>query len=110
MIGVVVWSSHEQETAVIWCDHDSGLAYLNGESNFMAEGWPQPGDLVELERVPDSDHLAARRVRPVPAAPIAARAANSNRPDAYRTDAHRADASLAPAWPRLGMKRPVALV
>ncbi len=50
MIGVVVWSSGSREKAIIWCEDQATLAYLQGQANFMGPGeWPQPGDLVELE-------------------------------------------------------------
>lgn len=49
MIGVVVWSSASHEKAIIWCEDQATLAYLQGSENFMGSKWPQPGDLVELE-------------------------------------------------------------
>lgn len=49
MIGVVVWSSGSREKAIIWCEDQATLAYLQGHANFAGPVWPQPGDLVELE-------------------------------------------------------------
>nr|WP_204354462.1 hypothetical protein [Paracoccus saliphilus] len=50
MIGVVVWSSGSREKAIIWCEDQATLAYLQGSENLVDPGkWPQPGDLVELE-------------------------------------------------------------
>lgn len=50
MIGVVVWSSKDREKAVIWCEDQASLAYLQGQSNLSNQDrWPEPGDLVELE-------------------------------------------------------------
>jgi len=50
MIGVVVWSSGSREKAIIWCEDQATLAYLQGSSNLADPcKWPQPGDLVELE-------------------------------------------------------------
>lgn len=51
MIGVVVWANASREKAIIWCEDQATLAYLQGRSNLVeAEGrWPEPGDLVELE-------------------------------------------------------------
>lgn len=50
MIGVVVWSSGSREKAIIWCEDQATLAYLQGTENLVQPGnWPQPGDLVELE-------------------------------------------------------------
>lgn len=50
MIGVVVWSNGSREKAIIWCEDQATLAYLQGDANFSGPGaWPEPGDLVELE-------------------------------------------------------------
>lgn len=51
MIGVVVWTNVSREKAIIWCEDQATLAYLQGRANLVeAEGrWPEPGDLVELE-------------------------------------------------------------
>jgi len=50
MIGVVVWSNLSREKAIIWCEDQATLAYLQGYENLVDTGkWPEPGDLVELE-------------------------------------------------------------
>ena len=51
MIGVVVWSSADREKAVIWCEDQGALAYLQGRENLSADEllWPEAGDLLELE-------------------------------------------------------------
>lgn len=50
MIGVVVWSSGSREKAIIWCEDQASLAYLQGRTNVAGSvDWLQPGDLVELE-------------------------------------------------------------
>lgn len=50
MIGVIVWSSETREKAVIWCEDQASLAYLQGRSSLADPmRWPEPGDLVELE-------------------------------------------------------------
>lgn len=51
MIGVVVWANELREKAIIWCEDQSTLAYLQGRGNLSEAGgkWPLPGDLVELE-------------------------------------------------------------
>jgi hypothetical protein len=50
MIGVVVWSSAPREKAIIWCEDQAMLAYLQGVENLVdPRQWPQPGDLVELD-------------------------------------------------------------
>ncbi|MDM7458662.1 MAG: hypothetical protein P3W94_004770 [Paracoccus sp. (in: a-proteobacteria)] len=51
MIGVVVWSNETREKAIIWCEDQATLAYLQGRENLADSraAWPQPGDLVELD-------------------------------------------------------------
>lgn len=50
MIGVVVWSNISREKAIIWCEDQATLAYLQGRANMIdPDTWPEPGDLVELE-------------------------------------------------------------
>lgn len=50
MIGVIVWSSEAREKAVIWCEDQASLAYLQGRNSLTDPmRWPEPGDLVELE-------------------------------------------------------------
>ena len=50
MIGVIVWSSEAREKAIIWCEDNAALAYLQGRDDLTSSGfWPGPGDLVELE-------------------------------------------------------------
>lgn len=63
MIGVVVWSSAAREKAIIWCEDQSTLAYLQGRVNFADPvKWPQAGDLVELDSVTVGDLRHARNV------------------------------------------------
>lgn len=50
MIGVVVWSNSSREKAVIWCEDQASLAYLQGRENLLGPDlWPEPGDLLELD-------------------------------------------------------------
>ncbi|MFI0394780.1 hypothetical protein [Paracoccus jiaweipingae] len=50
MIGVVVWSSEPRQKAVIWCEDQGALAYLQGTDVLQGQMcWPQPGDMLELE-------------------------------------------------------------
>lgn len=50
MIGVVVWSSEDRQKAVIWCEDHGALAYLQGREHLVSgKGWPDAGDLLELE-------------------------------------------------------------
>lgn len=64
MIGVVVWSSADREKAVIWCDDQGALAYLQGRENLARRdmSWPEAGDLMELET---EFHAALRHARQV---------------------------------------------
>lgn len=63
MIGVVVWSNAAKEKAVVWCEDQASLAYLQGRVDFLdAEAWPQPGDLVELDSEMIGNLRHARRV------------------------------------------------
>lgn len=64
MIGVVVWSCKERQKAVIWCEDQASLAYLQGSENLHSgPGWPQPGDLVELESETIGELRHARNVQ-----------------------------------------------
>lgn len=50
MIGVIVWSSAAKLKAVIWCEDQGALAYLQGADNLInSHEWLQAGDMVELE-------------------------------------------------------------
>lgn len=50
MIGVVVWSNVAKEKAVVWCEDQGSLAYLQGRADLLnTHAWPEPGDLLELE-------------------------------------------------------------
>ncbi|MDB6177459.1 hypothetical protein PAF17_08025 [Paracoccus sp. Z330] len=64
MIGVVVWSNAEREKAVIWCEDQASLAYLQGRVDFLeSKPWTEPGDLVELESEMVGKLRHARKVR-----------------------------------------------
>lgn len=50
MIGVIVWSNAAREKAVVWCEDQGALAYLQGRHNLVGgDQWPTAGDMVELE-------------------------------------------------------------
>lgn len=50
MIGVVVWANGDRQKAVIWCEDQGALAYLQGFENLSQPmNWPVAGDLLELE-------------------------------------------------------------
>lgn len=57
MIGVVVWANELREKAIIWCEDQATLAYLQGRDNLFdaRERWPLPGDLVELETLTEGN-------------------------------------------------------
>lgn len=64
MLGVVVWSNETKGKAVIWCEDQGALAYLEGVENLISGGdWPAAGDLIELESVLDGGLRLARNVR-----------------------------------------------
>lgn len=64
MIGVVVWASSARQKAVIWCEDQGALAYLQGQDNLVESGdWPTAGDLVELETRMEADLRHAYNVR-----------------------------------------------
>jgi len=66
MIGVVLWSKPPRETAIIWCEDNAALAYLQGRENLASGGdWPETGDLVELECETSGTLRYARRVEVV---------------------------------------------
>lgn len=63
MLGVVVWSNAGREKAVIWCEDQASLAYLQGSENLVDPTfWPEPGDLLELDSEMIGDLRHARRV------------------------------------------------
>lgn len=50
MIGVIVWSSAAKQKAVVWCEDQGALAYLQGRDNVIGKaGWPEAGDMIALE-------------------------------------------------------------
>lgn len=66
MIGVVLWSDAAKEKAIIWCEDNAALAYLQGRRHLTGrEAWPESGDLVELECESIGEHRHARHVEVV---------------------------------------------
>lgn len=50
MYGVVLWSDHRQNRAVIWCEDHGDLAYYDGEISGSCEDLGfDPGDLVRFD-------------------------------------------------------------
>ena len=69
MIGVVIWGAEDSETAVIWCEEQASMVYLNGRDHLRdATWWPGPGDLVELDNELAGNRRHARRDSRVPQA------------------------------------------
>lgn len=61
MLGVVLWSDHNDRKAVIWCEDHGDLAYFSGAGDSPAEMPPlDAGDLVDFELCQDS-HLRLAR-------------------------------------------------
>ena len=52
MFGVVLWCNVESRKAVIWCEDQGDLAYLDMR---VSSGVPAPGDLVRMEFQMDAD-------------------------------------------------------
>ncbi|MDO5704497.1 MAG: hypothetical protein Q4G49_05395 [Paracoccus sp. (in: a-proteobacteria)] len=90
MIGVVVWSSSDREKAVIWCEDQGALAYLQGRENLAMPGmgWPEAGDLMELETEFHASLRHARRVA------LLSEAQCPSLPDALRRCADQAEPHL----------------
>lgn len=90
MIGVVVWSNEKRGKAVIWCEDQGALAYLEGVGNLAAgAGWPVAGDLVEMESVVEGGLRLARAVR------LLSQGAGAALPQALRDHAEGAAPALA---------------
>lgn len=87
MLGVVVWSNEKRSKAVIWCEDQGALAYLEGDEN-LASGavtWPVAGDLVELESDLSAGLRRAREVR------LLSQGAGAALPQALREKASEAE-------------------
>lgn len=64
MLGVVVWSNEARSKAVIWCEDQGALAYLEGAASLLSPtGWPCAGDLIELDCIVEAGLRLARNVR-----------------------------------------------
>ena len=63
MIGVILWSSADQKRAVIWCENNGGLAYLESARDFTDEGEPDCGEIVHLSEERAAGFHYARSVR-----------------------------------------------
>lgn len=94
MLGVVVWSNEPRSKAVIWCEDQGALAYLEGTANLAeAAAWPNAGDLVELDCTLEGGLRMARNVR------LLSQGAGAALPRALRA---RADISPTEAAPAAG--------
>ena len=55
MLGVVLWSDASDRKAVIWCEDQGDLAYLNSSDEVLqSDGFFDAGDLVQFEMEEDS--------------------------------------------------------
>lgn len=87
MLGVVVWSNEKRCKAVIWCEDQGALAYLEGMTSLLRAGsWPEAGDLVELESELEGGLRLARNVR------LVSQGVGAALPQALRTQADAAPA------------------
>lgn len=90
MLGVVVWSNEPRNKAVIWCEDQGALAYLEGLANLsLGSDWPNPGDLVELECRLEGGLRLAHDVR------LVSQGVGSALPQALRASVAQADAASA---------------
>lgn len=97
MLGVVVWSNETRSKAVIWCEDQGALAYLEGVANLAATVaiWPSAGDLVELDCVLEGGLRLARNVR------LVSPGVGAALPRALRARAVRAETAAEPADPAI---------
>lgn len=88
MLGVVVWSNEARSKAVIWCEDQGALAYLEGADHIAGTdaAWPSAGDLVELDSGLEGGLRVARNVR------LLSRGVGAALPRALRARAARAEA------------------
>ena len=63
LIGVILWSNADQKRAVIWCENNGGLAYLESAQDFTDDGWPDCGEIVHLIEERAAGFHYARSVR-----------------------------------------------
>ncbi len=90
MLGVVVWSNEVRSKAVIWCEDQGALAYLEGLANLSpASAWPSAGDLVEMECTLEGGLRLAHEVR------LVSQGVGAALPQALRASVAQADADAA---------------
>lgn len=50
MLGVVLWSDYSDRKAVIWCEDQGDLAYVNGSDDVLnSQDFFDAGDLVQFD-------------------------------------------------------------
>ena len=89
MIGVILWSNADQKRAVVWCENNGGLAYLESAADFLGAGWPDCGEIVRLSEERAAGFHYARRVTRWDDAQVSR--ALPHRPATRATDAAPAD-------------------
>ncbi|MBV0890369.1 hypothetical protein KTN05_00695 [Paracoccus sp. Z118] len=95
MIGVILWSNADQKRAVVWCENNGGLAYLESAADFLDAGWPDCGEIVRLSEERAAGFHYARRVTRWDDAQV-------RRPPPHRSATHAAEAAPADESARWG--------
>ncbi|MDW3184018.1 MAG: hypothetical protein R8F89_18755 [Roseobacter sp.] len=100
MIGVVLWSDASDRKAVIWCEDQGDLAFLNSADDvFQSDAFFDAGDVVQFDMEVQASMRRAHNPR------LVLEQAGAGLPDALRQsasrDAHpRASAKIIPFEPR----------
>ena len=64
MYGVIIWSSHQQDKAVIWCEDQGDLAFFDqAESCCQLPKRLSAGDLIRFDISRMSDHRTAENLQ-----------------------------------------------
>lgn len=90
MLGVVLWSDARDRKAVIWCEDQGDLAYMNGtETVLSSAGFFDAGDLVQFEMCVEDSTRRARNPR------LVMERAGTSLPVVLREEAAQSDPSAA---------------
>lgn len=85
MLGVVLWSDASDRKAVIWCEDQGDLAYVNGHASVLnPEDFFDAGDLVQFDMETCKSMRLANNPR------LVAEKAGSTLPEALKRDARTA--------------------
>lgn len=100
MIGVVLWSDASDRKAVIWCEDQGDLAFLNSADDiFQSDAFFDAGDVVQFDMEVQASMRRAHNPR------LVVEQAGASLPDALRQTAHSAaqsteGAKVIPFTPR----------